>query len=160
MAAEKKKLTHPLPEAGHSRRCFARLMALFTLLPHRLSLSDSVKETGIQTPIRWFFRDTSLPSSRSAGFPNKVVFLASAPRLRFIGLLYGEQSELGLSNTVSVFNLVKKNPAKMVSKVANTILQSHQQSQRSSWSVSSSGLGIVGIFYLSHSNRHVVVIFF
>ena len=47
----------------------------FTLLPHHRSLSDSIKETGIQTQIRWFFRDTSLPSSQSAGFPNKVVFL-------------------------------------------------------------------------------------
>ena len=28
MAAEKKKLTHTLTEAGHSRRCFARLIAL------------------------------------------------------------------------------------------------------------------------------------
>ena len=115
MAAKKKKLTHPLTEAGRSRRCFARLMALllyfltaspslfclFTLLPHRLSLSDSIKETGVQTQRRWLFGDTSLPSSRSAGFPNKVVSLASTPRLWFIGLLCGEQSELGLSNIFS-----------------------------------------------------------
>ena len=75
------------------------LFCLFTLLPHRLSLSDSIKETGIQTQIRWFFRDTSLSSSQSAGFLNKVVFFASTPRLRFIGLSCGEQSELGLGNT-------------------------------------------------------------
>ena len=95
MAARKKKLTHALTEADHSRRYFARLMALllyflttsrslfclFTLILHHLSLSDSIKETGIQTQVRWFFRDTSLPSSLSASFPNKVVFLASAPRL-------------------------------------------------------------------------------
>ena len=112
MAARKKKLTHPLTKVGHSRRCFARLMALllyfhtaspslfclFTLLPHCLSLSDSIRETGIQTQIRWFFRDTSLPYSQSAAFPNKVVFLASIPHLRFVGLSCGKQSELGLGN--------------------------------------------------------------
>ena len=41
----------------------------------------SIKEPGIQTQIRWLFWGASLPSSRSAGFPNKVVFLASTPRL-------------------------------------------------------------------------------
>ena len=105
------------PQAGHSRRCFARLIDLFTLLPPRLSLSilpfyftslsDSVKETGIQTLIRWFYGDPSPPSSRSAGFPNKVVFLASAPRLLFIDLLCSEQSELGLSNK---FGLASQEP--------------------------------------------------
>ena len=99
MAAREKKLTHPLTEAGHSRRCFARLMAL--LLYFLTALSDSIKETGIQTRIRWFIGDTSLLSSRSAGFPNQVVFLASAPRLPFIGLSCGKQSKLGLGNIKS-----------------------------------------------------------
>ena len=43
--------------------------------------SDSIKRTGIQTPIRWYFGDPSTPSSQAAGFPNKVAFLASTPRL-------------------------------------------------------------------------------
>ena len=33
----------------------------------------SIKETGIQTPIRWLFWDISLPSSQSTGFSNKVI---------------------------------------------------------------------------------------
>ena len=97
MAAKKKKLTHPLPKAGHSRGYLQNLWAFyftFSSPPHLCA----IKETGIQTPIRWLFRDISLPFSWSAGFPNKVVFFASTSRLRFIGLLCGEQSKLGLGN--------------------------------------------------------------
>ena len=97
MMARKKKLTHLSLEGGHSRRCFARLIALFTLLHHCLSLSTlpfllnfliislsgSIKEPGIQTQTRWLFWDISLPSSWSAGFLNKVIFLASAHCLLF-----------------------------------------------------------------------------
>ena len=36
-----------------------------------------IKEPGTQTLTRWLFWDISLPSSSSAGFLNKVVFLAS-----------------------------------------------------------------------------------
>ena len=46
--------------------------------------------------IRW---STSLPSSRTPSFPNKVVFLASAPCLPIFGLLCCKQTELGFSNT-------------------------------------------------------------
>ena len=74
---------------------FTKLLAF--LLPHLLPLC-AIKETGIQSPIRWLFWDFSLPSSWSAGLPNKVIFLASKPRLRFIGLSCGKQSELGLGN--------------------------------------------------------------
>ena len=73
----KKKLTYCFPEAGHSRGS-ARLMAF--LLPH-LPYLCSIKETGTQTLIGWLFWDTSLPSSQSAGFLNKIVFLASKPHL-------------------------------------------------------------------------------
>ena len=96
MAARKKKLTHPLTKAWSLQEMFCQTDGPFTLLPHRLSLSDCIKETGIQTQKRWFFRDTILPSSPSAGFLNKVVFLASTPGLQFIGLSGGEQSKLGL----------------------------------------------------------------
>ena len=34
-------------------------------------------------PVRWLFWDISLPSSWSAGFPNKVIFFAATPRLWF-----------------------------------------------------------------------------
>ena len=94
MAARKTKLTDALTEAAHSRRCFARPMALllyfltaspslfclFTLLAHRLSPSDSIKETGVPTLIRWFFRVTSrhllgLPAFRikSSSLPQNLV---------------------------------------------------------------------------------------
>ena len=98
----KKEEINTSPHRGWSfQEMFCKTDGPFTLLAHRLSLSDSIKETGIQTQIRWFFRDTSLSSSWSAGFPNKVVFLVSTPRLRFIGLLCGEQSKLGLGNTMT-----------------------------------------------------------
>ena len=103
MAARKKKVTHPLTAAGHSRRRFARLIALFTLLPHRLSLSDSIKESGIQIPNKTVFGHPSPPSSPSAGLPN-VILLASTPRLRFTGLSCGEQRELGLRNFISIYS--------------------------------------------------------
>ena len=48
----------------------AFLLHLLTSLPY------SIKEPGIQTPIRWLLGDISLPYSGSAGFPNEVVFLA------------------------------------------------------------------------------------
>ena len=99
MAARKKKFTHPLPEAGHSRGYLQNLWPFYFTSSPPPPLC-SIKETDIQTRIRWFFGDTSLPSSWSAGFPNKVIFLASAPHLRFIGLPWGEQGEVGLSNII------------------------------------------------------------
>ena len=45
----------------------------FLTFPHLCS----IKEPGIQTPIRWLFWGISLPPSQSADFLNKVVFLAS-----------------------------------------------------------------------------------
>ena len=41
----------------------------------------SIKETGIQTLMRWILGGPSPPSSRSAGFLNKAIFFASTPRL-------------------------------------------------------------------------------
>ena len=99
MAARKKKLTHPLPEAGHSRWYLQNLWP-FYFTSSSLPLLCAIKKTGIQSPIRWLFWDFSLPSSLSASLPNKVVFLASTPRLWFIGLLWGEQSMFGLGNIV------------------------------------------------------------
>ena len=55
----------------------------------------SIKEPGIQSTIRWLFWDISLPSSWSDGFLITVIFLASIPRLWYIGLLCGKKSELG-----------------------------------------------------------------
>ena len=102
MAARKKKLTQPLPQAGHSRGQLQNLWPFYFISSSPPPLC-SLKETGIQTPIRCFFGDISLPSSQSADFPNKVVFLASIPHLRFIGLSCGQQSELGLSVTTACF---------------------------------------------------------
>ena len=87
MAARKKKLTHPLPEAGHSRGYLQNLWPFyFTSSSPPLC---AIKETGIQTPIRWFFGDTHLPSSQSASFPNKVLFLPSTPRLPVVRQVEG-----------------------------------------------------------------------
>ena len=73
MAARKKKLTHPLPDAGHSRWYLQNVWPFYFTSPSPPLCA--MKETGIQTPRRWLFWDFSLPSSRSAGFPNKVVFV-------------------------------------------------------------------------------------
>ena len=72
---KKEEINTPLPKAGPSWRCFARLKTLFTLLPHCLFLSTlpfdfssllffshSMKEPGIQIPARWLLWDTGLPS--------------------------------------------------------------------------------------------------
>ena len=96
LLAYEKRLTSLL-KTGHPQRwrCFVRLMALFTLVPHRLSLFilpltsvlrlppplRFMKVRGFQTLARWLFRNISLPSSRSAGFPSKVIFLASTSQL-------------------------------------------------------------------------------
>ena len=61
-------------------------------------LSPSINKLDIQTLIRWLFWDISLPSFLSAGFLNKVIFLASTCCLLVNWLLHGEQSELGLGN--------------------------------------------------------------
>ena len=96
-AARKKKLTHPLPEAGHSRGYLQNLWPFYFTSSSPPPLC-AIKETGIQTALRWFIGDISPPPSRSAGCANKVVFPASTPCLQFIGLLGGKQSELGLGN--------------------------------------------------------------
>ena len=49
-------------------------------------------------PVRWLFWDVSLPSSLSAGFPNKVAFIASTPRLSDLLACY-KQRELGVTVT-------------------------------------------------------------
>ena len=58
-----------------------QIHGLFTLVPYHRPHLWSIKEPGIQTHIRWLFHDISLPSSWSASFLNKVIFLASTPRL-------------------------------------------------------------------------------
>ena len=76
-------------------------MALFTLLPHCLSLSDSTKETGIQTLIGWFWGTLA---HHLFGLPAFRIKLSSLPQqlahLRLVGLPCGVQSELGLSNSI------------------------------------------------------------
>ena len=84
---KKKKIGITFPKAGHSWRpfyfltAFPFLFSLLTLVLHCFSFSDSVKEPDIHTLTRWLFWDISLPSSQSAIFPNKVVFLTSAVHL-------------------------------------------------------------------------------
>ena len=85
MATGRKKLTRASPPRSVLPGEICKRHGLFTSPAHLPSYS--IKEPGIQTPISWLLGDISLPYSGSAGFPNEVVFLASAPRLWFIGLL-------------------------------------------------------------------------
>ena len=78
-----KRLTHPFQRLAIFLEMFFKTEDPFTFLPHCLSLSilpydfscfflsDSTKEPGIQTPIRWLFWGASLPSSQSDGSLNK-----------------------------------------------------------------------------------------
>ena len=91
----KEEIDTSIPKASHSLRCFARLMALllyfptaspsllclFTLLPHPFSFWFYERTWNPDPWERWLFWDINLPSSRPAGFPNKVIFLASIPLL-------------------------------------------------------------------------------
>ena len=96
-----KKLTHPLPEASHSRSYFSRLMAFWLyFLTSFPSFFKKKKKKGTQTPIIWLFWDVSLPSSQSANFPNKVAIpCLNTSSVSLTGLLWGEESELELSNS-------------------------------------------------------------
>ena len=100
MAIGRKKLTHPLPEAGHSRRYLQNLWPFF-FASFPPPPPCSIKEPGIQTPTRWSFWNISLPSSPSAGFLNKLLFFDSTPHLWFIGLTCGEERHLGLDNNIT-----------------------------------------------------------
>ena len=100
------RLTHPLQRQAFPLEMFCKTKDLFPLC-HCLSLSIlpfdfssslllslwSIKEPGIQTPIRRLFR--GLPSSQSASSTIKVRRLPQQS-LWFIGLLCGKQSKLGL----------------------------------------------------------------
>ena len=73
MATGRKKL-HSLPKAGHSRRCLQDLWPLYFTFSPPLPFCF-VKKPSIQTLIDGCFGDSSLPSSPSAGFPNKIFTL-------------------------------------------------------------------------------------
>jgi len=96
----KEEVKHLLPEACHSKRYLQHLWAF-----HFVSSPPptwSIKESCIQTLIRWLFWDISRPSDRSDGFPDKMVFLASTPYLWFVSPSCREQSKLGLRNSSTV----------------------------------------------------------
>ena len=80
------RLTHPFQGLAIPLEMFGKMEDPFTWLPHCLSLSVlpfdfssslflslwSIKESGIQTPIRWLFWGASLPSSQPASSSIKV----------------------------------------------------------------------------------------
>ena len=103
MAVRKKKLTltHPLPEAVHSRGYLQNLWP-FYFTSSSPPLVCSIKETGIQTPIRWFAETLVCHLLGMLAFRIKVVLLTSTPHLRFTGLSCSEQSEPGLGNSISL----------------------------------------------------------
>ena len=71
-----------------------KINGLFTLFPH-LPYLYSIKEPGIQTPIRWDIILSYFETLVCLFFISQV-FLASVPCFWFIGLSCGEQSKLGL----------------------------------------------------------------
>ena len=100
--AGRKKWTHTPVWGLPFWETFARLNGLllcFLTAPYLWF----TKEPGIQTRVRWLFWDISLPSSWSEGFLNKVLFLALTPCLRFIVLLCGKQSKLGLGHIATMY---------------------------------------------------------
>ena len=100
---KKLKSTHPPAWGLPFSEIFARWMAFFTLFPCPHPKLWSTKELGIQTPIRWLFWDISLPSSWSAGFPNKVVLLASRPcLLHLLACCAGSRTSLDLITCLPV----------------------------------------------------------
>ena len=76
----------------HSSKA-SRLMAFllcFLTSPHLWS----IKEPGIQNPIKWWFWGTSLPSSQSAGSLFKVSSCLNTSPIRFTGLWCGSRTNL------------------------------------------------------------------
>ena len=63
----KEKINTSPPQGLLFQEIFVRLMAFCIYLLTALPLC-SMKEPGIQTPVRWLFWDISLPSSLSVGF--------------------------------------------------------------------------------------------
>ena len=102
-----KRLTHPLQRQAIPLEMLSKTEDPFTLLPLSILPFDfhssllfsvcSIKESAIQTPLRWLFWGTSLLCSRCAGFLKYFPCL-NPSSLRFIGLLCSKQSKLGLSN--------------------------------------------------------------
>ena len=95
MPTGRTKLTHPSPPRPIPGEIFAKLKA-FLLYFLTSSFSLFCKRTYHPDPIKWLFWDISLLSSWSASFLNKVIFFASTPSLRFIGLSFSQQREFGL----------------------------------------------------------------
>ena len=88
-------LSLPLYSASPSLFC------LWTSVPHCFSLSGSIKEPDIQIPARWLLWDISLPSPRSASFPNSHILCLNTSSLGFIGLWRVQQSKFRLGNSIT-----------------------------------------------------------
>ena len=69
---QRKKLTYPLLQAGHSRRHLQDQCPLYITSSIPL-FSFYKKKPGIQTPMRWLFWDISLLPSQSASFLNSLI---------------------------------------------------------------------------------------
>ena len=84
MATGRKKLTHLLPEAGHSRRYLQDWWPFRFLCP--------IKEPGIQTPGRWLFWDISCHLLDQLAFQKSCIPGLNAWSLGFTGLLWAERA--------------------------------------------------------------------
>ena len=104
MAARKKELTHPLPEAGHSRRCLQDLMVFLLYFPTSSPSLFYKRNWHPEPRLDGSFETLVCHLLRLPAFRIKLYSLPQHLVSRFTGLLCGEQSELRLGNrrTVSV----------------------------------------------------------
>ena len=86
------------PSLHFTPRCLPLSVLPLTVAPYCLSLW-LCNRTSIQTLTRCLLWGISLLSSRSAGFPNKVIFFASTPHLSdSLACHCGKQTVLGFGN--------------------------------------------------------------
>ena len=119
MAAGKKKLTHPLPSASQAGRYFPRHTAfLLNLLTS--SLLCSIRETCIQTLIRWFSRTPVHHLLGCPAFLMELLFLASTSCLQITGLSCSKQNKLGFGDNITKLEACcgKKHPLRLDSPVS------------------------------------------
>ena len=96
---QRKKLTHPLLQAGHSRRHLQDQCPLY--ITSSIPLFSFYKKKLASRP-QWDGSFEILVFYLLSQLAFWIaLFLASAPHLWFTGLLWGEQSEFGLSNIYS-----------------------------------------------------------
>ena len=103
------KTTAPFTLLSHCLCLSLSILHFFFFLPYFLTFLYlcSIKQSGIQTPIRWLFWVISLPSFLSTGFPKEVSFLPQHLVSDLFAFRSLEQSELGVCNKSNTFRAAK-----------------------------------------------------